>query len=528
LWLQGQGGAEAFSALAVFFEGGEMSADDIIVRVSGVDVSFPGVHALNGVDFSLRQGEIHALMGENGAGKSTLVKVLTGIYRKDKGRILLDGAEFEPRNPLEAQERGVNAVHQDIHLCNNLSVAENIFVGRQKTRFGRIDWKSIRSGAENALARLGLTLDVNRPLGCYSVAVRQMVAIARAVDIDSKVLILDEPTSSLDRVEVECLFSVMRSLRDEGVSIIFISHCLDQVYEICERATVLRNGRLIGEYELRDLSRADLISKMIGKGYSYLMECKRNGGNNSSNKQNSKVFAEAKGLGKRGVVEPFDLTLKKGEVVGFAGLLGSGRTEAATLFFGIEGADGGELLIGKKKQAFRQPHDAVRHLIAFCPEDCKQSGIIGSLSVRKNIILAMQAKQGIFKYIPFKRQAEIADAYIKILGIAATGREMPAGNLSGGNQQKVILARWLVTNPALLILDEPTRGIDAAAKARIMNLALKLCDEGMSIMFISSELEEVIRYSDRIVAMRGRKKIAEFPGGVDQAEILGAIGRRGG
>jgi simple sugar transport system ATP-binding protein len=352
------------------------------------------------------------------------------------------------------------------------------------------------------------------------VAIKQMIAIARAVDMRSRILILDEPTSSLDRPEVEQLFSTVRKLRDDGLSVIFISHFLDQVYELCNRVTVLRNGKLIGEYVLQELPRLELISKMVGKDFSSLKKREKN----AAGKEQNEILIEAKALGKKHVVEPFDLAVHKGETLGFAGLLGSGRTELANLLFGIEEADNGELLLKKHRKTFKKPRDAINALIAFCPEDRKKNGLIHDLSVRENIILAMQAKQGILKYLPLKKQAEIAAEYITKLGIVTPGADMPVKNLSGGNQQKVILARWLVTNPALLILDEPTRGIDVAAKAEIMNMAMQLCNEGMSLIFISSEIEEVVRCSDRVAIMRDRKKIAELGGAdLEEEKILKTI-----
>ncbi|GHV78291.1 sugar ABC transporter ATP-binding protein [Spirochaetia bacterium] len=493
---------------------------DIVLHMSGINMNFPGVKALDNVDFTLRRKEIHSIMGENGAGKSTLIKVLTGVNKKDGGTMLLEGADFNPGSPLEARQYGVNSVYQEINLCDNLSVAENIYAGRQKTRFGKISWKQITSSAEEALRRLNISIDVTKLLGSYPVAIKQMIAIARAVDMHSRILILDEPTSSLDRPEVEQLFSTIRKLRDDGLSVIFISHFLDQVYELCDRVTVLRNGRLIGEYVLQELPRLELISKMVGKDFSSLKKREKN----AAGKEQNEVLIEAKALGKKHVVEPFDLTVHKGETLGFAGLLGSGRTEVANLLFGIEEADNGELLLKKHRKIFKKPRDAINALIAFCPEDRKKNGLIHDLSVRENIILAMQAKQGIFKYLPLKKQAEIAAEYIRKLGIITPGADMPVKNLSGGNQQKVILARWLVTNPALLILDEPTRGIDVAAKAEIMNLAMRLCDEGMSLIFISSEIEEVIRCSDRVAIMRDRKKIAEITGeDLEEEKILKTI-----
>jgi simple sugar transport system ATP-binding protein len=460
-------------------------------------------------------------MGQNGAGKSTLIKILTGVYRKNSGTITLDGAPFEPSNPLEARRYGVNSVYQEINLCDNLTVAENIYAGRQKTRLGKIDWKSIDSGAVKALQRLNISIDVTKSLSAYSVAVKQMTAIARAVDMDSKVLILDEPTSSLDRPEVEQLFSTVRKLRDEGLSVIFITHFLDQVYELCDKVTVLRNGKLIGEYVLSELPKVDLVSKMVGMDFSTLQRKDRGLGS----KEGNEVLVEAKDLGKRRAVQPFNMVLRKGEILGLAGLLGSGRTESANLLFGIDEADSGELLLKKGKVQFKKPRDAISKFIAFCPEDRKQNGIVNDLTVRENMILAMQAKQGIFKIMPLKKQQELAEELIKSLSIGNRYiMEIPVGNLSGGNQQKVILARWLITHPEILILDEPTRGIDVLAKAEIMNLAMELCSEGMSLLFISSELEEVVRCSDRITVMRDRKKITELSGeDLSEEKILKAI-----
>ena len=472
--------------------------NNIVLKMTGIDMFFPGVHALEGVDFTLRKKEIHSIMGENGAGKSTLIKVLTGAYKKNNGSILLDGVEFNPSGPLEARHHGVNSVYQEINLCDNLTVAENIYAGRQKTRLGKINWKAIKSGAKDALARLNIDVDVNNLLGDYTVGIKQMVAIARAVDMNSKVLILDEPTSSLDRPEVEQLFDTVRKLRDDGLSVIFISHFLEQVYELCDRVTVLRNGKLIGEYELKNLPRYELVSKMIGKDFSILKNREKKG----VSKETSDVFIEAKKLGKRRAVEPFDLLIRKGEILGLAGLLGSGRTEVVNLFFGIYEADTGEMLLKNKKKSFKKPSDAINQLIGFCPEDRKRNGVIYDLSVEDNIILAMQAKDGIFKLMSKKKKAEIVEEYIKKLGIVTTGSDMVAGTLSGGNQQKVILARWLVTNPNLLILDEPTRGVDVGAKIEIFKIINEMVALKNAVVIISSEMAEVIGMCDRAVIIR--------------------------
>jgi simple sugar transport system ATP-binding protein len=389
-----------------------------------------------------------------------------------------------------------------------------------KTRAGKIDWKYIRTGTEEALRRLNINIDVTRLLGSYPVAIKQMIAIARAVNMNSTVLILDEPTSSLDRPEVEQLFTTVRKLRDEGLSVIFISHFLDQVYELCDRVTVLRNGKLIGEYVLKDLPKLELISHMVGKDFSSLEKRDKT----RRDKSGGEVLLEAKNFGKRRMVAPFNLVIRRGETLGLAGLLGSGRTEAASLLFGIDQADCGELVIRNKNHSFKRPGDAIKEFIAFCPEDRKKYGVIPELSVRENIILGIQAKNGIAQFISRQKQEEIAGRYMDLLNIVTPSSETPVGSLSGGNQQKVILARWLVTKPELLIMDEPTRGIDVHAKAEIMNLAMRLCDEGMSLVFISSELEEVIRCSDRIAVMRDRKKIAEVSGAdMSEEKILKTI-----
>jgi galactofuranose transport system ATP-binding protein len=498
-----------------------MENNDDIVEMRDIDMFFPGVRALEGVNFSLKRGEIHSLMGENGAGKSTLIKILTGVYKRSGGTIMYNGAEFSPSTPLAAQNAGINTVYQEVNLCDNLSVAENIYAGRQIKKFGIIDWRSIQQHAAEALAKLNIHIDVTRLLGTYSVAMKQMVAIARAVDMSSKVLILDEPTSSLDKNEVEQLFTTMRQLKAQGMAIIFISHFLDQIYAVCDRVTVLRNGNLIGEYNVSELSKIELVSKMVGKEMCDLNETARASDTSSASHE---IVIEAKNVGKKHFVNPFSLLLKRGEITGFAGLLGSGRTETADLLFGVDEADEGELFMNGKKLTLRSPRDAIHAGIAFCPEDRKKDGLFYDLSVRENIIMAIQAKLGIFHYIPMKRQIETAKVYIDMLGIATPSTEQAVKNLSGGNQQKVILARWLVTEPEVLILDEPTRGIDVKAKAEIMNLTMKLCHKGLSIVFISSEMEEVLRCSDRIVVMRDRSKIVELEGAEkDEARIMEKI-----
>lgn len=493
--------------------GGEQTSMDkmTLLKAQGICKVFPGVKALTNVDFDLKAGEIHCLMGENGAGKSTLIKVLTGVEILDGGHIFLGDNPIKPSSPHQAQQLGISTVYQEVNLCPNLSVAENIFIGREPLHFGRINWKEIHSRSEVLLAKMGLHIDVTQPLERYSVAIQQMVAIARALDISAKVLILDEPTSSLDAKEVGQLFDLIRKLKEEGMGIIFITHFIEQVYAVSDRITILRNGELVGSYKTTELPRVQLIAKMIGKAFDELENtCKKTEGN--VRQDSSLAFLKAHGLGHKGSINPFDLYVNKGEVLGLVGLLGSGRTEVARTIFGIDKADCGKIEINGKIAKINTPVDAIQHGLAYCSENRKTEGIIDNLTVRENIILALQAKKGWMKYITKKKQEEIADRYIKLLNIKTSGPAQLIKNLSGGNQQKVILARWLLTEPTLLILDEPTRGIDIGAKVEIQKLILSLATDGMSVIFISSELDESVRCSNRMVVLRDRVKIAEISG----------------
>jgi galactofuranose transport system ATP-binding protein len=497
--------------------------DTAIVVMEGIDKSFPGVHALQAVDFSLSPGEIHAVVGENGAGKSTLIKILTGVERPDAGTISLDGAQVTIRSPLEAQALGISTVYQEVNLCPNLTVAENLLIGRQPRRWGRVDWKAINRRAREVLRGLDIDIDVTRPLGSYSVAIQQMAAIARALVISSaKVLVLDEPTSSLTVHETAQLFRVMRKLRGEGMAILFITHFLDQVYEVSDRVTVLRNGALVGTYQTAAVPKVELIRLMLGRTLTTLDEIVRHKMESSQN-ISPDALVEAVGLGLAGSIEPFDLVLHAGEVVGLAGLLGSGRTEIAQLLFGIDRPTEGTLTMDGVPVRTFSPSGSIERGVALCPEDRKAEGIVGDLTVRENIVLAVQARRGWLRHLSSGQQAAIAERYIKLLSIATPSAEQPVKNLSGGNQQKVILARWLATEPRLLILDEPTRGIDVGTKADIQKLVLSLAEQGMSCVFISSELDEVLRTSHRIVVLRERVKGDEFTGEVDEKEIMQAI-----
>jgi monosaccharide-transporting ATPase len=481
-----------------------------VLEMAGIRKVFPGVVALDGVDFRLFPGEVHALMGENGAGKSTLIKVLTGVYEIDGGDIKLGGEVVRITGPLAAQKAGISTVYQEVNLCTNLTVAENIFIGREPRTFGKIRWGQMRRRAAELIKRLDLDLDVSAPLSTYSLAIQQMVAIARAVDIEARVLILDEPTSSLDTSEVEQLFRVMRRLKAEGVAILFVSHFLDQIYEISDRLTVLRNGQLIGEYQTAELPQVQLVEKMIGKALDTLEGLEDKAQRSRTKSANAQPILQAKGVGRTGAIAPFDLTIHEGEVVGLAGLLGSGRTELARLLFGADKPDQGEFSVDGKPVTLRDPQVAMKWGIAFSSENRRTEGIIGDLSVRENIILALQASRGWTRPIPRRKQDEIVDKYIKALQIRPADPERPVRNLSGGNQQKVLLARWLITEPRLLIIDEPTRGIDVGAKAEIQKLVAELSDGGMAVLFVSAELEEVLRLSHKIAVLRDRRLVEEL------------------
>ncbi|SHJ19576.1 sugar ABC transporter ATP-binding protein [Thermoclostridium caenicola] len=486
--------------------------NDVVLSMRNISKSFPGVRALQNVDFTLRKGEIHALMGENGAGKSTLIKVLTGVHPKDSGQVFLniDGSlrEIHVKSPYEAQNLGISTVYQEITLCPNLTVAENMFIGRGS--YHTVNWRQMKKRAAEILEKLKIPARATQQLDTCSIAVQQMVAIARAVDMDCKVLILDEPTSSLDEQEVARLFSLMRDLKARGVGIIFITHFLEQVYEICDRITVLRNGELVGEYEVKDLPRVQLISKMMGKDLEDVSALKKS--QLMAEETNEPPVYEAVGLSSINCSNAFDFKIRKGEVNGFTGLLGSGRSESVRAIFAADRITGGKIRINGKDVKIKKPKDAMKHGIGYLPEDRKRDGIVEDLSVRENIILALQVMKGFFR--PFSRaEAEaFADKYIKLLGIKTASMDTPIKSLSGGNQQKAILARWLLTNPQYLILDEPTRGIDVGTKVEIQKLVLKLAEEGVSITFISSEIEEMLRTCSRLIVMRDRKIVGELTG----------------
>jgi simple sugar transport system ATP-binding protein len=483
--------------------------------------TFPGVRALHEVDFTLRKGEIHALMGENGAGKSTLIKVLTGVYAKDSGQINIEGSDkpIAIKSPQEAQNLGIGTVYQEIALCPNLTVAENMFIGRGK--YSLVSWKTMKKRSGEILERLRIPASPTQQLSNCSIAVQQMVAIARAVDMDCKVLVLDEPTSSLDEQEVEKLFVLMRDLKSRGVGIIFVTHFLDQIYEVCDMVTVLRNGELIGQYEIKGLPRIELVSKMMGKELDEISDVH---GSAQKTLESGTPLVEVKGLTSLSGIKPFDFYTMPGEVTGFAGLLGSGRSECVRAIFGADKVTRGDKYFNGKRINIKKPKDAMKTGMGYLPEDRKQDGIVADLSVKENITLAMQVMNGFFKPISKKQASEYTDEYIRMLNIKTASHDIPVGSLSGGNQQKVILARWLLTHPQYLILDEPTRGIDVGTKVEIQKLVLKLAEDGVSVTFISSEIEEMLRTCSRLVVMRDRHVVGELGSdGMTQDNIMRTI-----
>jgi len=494
-----------------------LGSGEPVLHARGISKFFPGTIALDDVELRLMPGEVHALLGENGAGKSTLIKCLTGAYRRDAGVMLLDGAEVDPASTADSQRLGIGTVYQEVNLLPNLTVAENLFLGRQPTRGGFIARRRMNAQARAVLEGYGLDIDPAEPLSAYSVAIQQVVAIARAVEMSGKVLILDEPTASLDRDEVQLLFDVVRQVKTRGLAVVFITHFLDQVFEISDRATVLRNGRVVGDCLLGDVTQRDVVTMMLGRQLEARVATRDAG-------KAGQTLVEIAELGKRGMIAPFSLSIREGEVVGLAGLLGSGRTETANLIFGAVHADQGRVMLRGQEITIKNPRDAVAHRFALCPEDRKIEGIVGDLSVRDNIILALQARQGWMRPIPRAKVEEIAQSYVRALDIRLASLDMPIRLLSGGNQQKALLARWLATNPDFLILDEPTRGIDVGAHAEIIALIEQLRADGMALLVASSELEELVAYSTRVVVLRDREQVRELSGDeITPANIINAI-----
>jgi monosaccharide-transporting ATPase len=501
-----------------------------VLSLRGITRRFPGVLALDGVDFDARAGECHALMGENGAGKSTLLKIVTGALRPDAGSMSLGGTAYEPRSPPDAQRRGVAAVYQEVGLVPGLSVAENLFLARFPR--GRVPWlidrRAVRRRARDLLAQFGQGIDPDSPVAAHPIAVQQMVAIARAMDMDARILVLDEPTSSLGPRETESLFALIGRLKGRGLAVLFVTHFLDQVYRVADRITVLRNGRKVGTFVASELPRIRLVAHMLGR------EAESGAGGPPAG-ADAPVAAKAqeaaerprlrvRGLARRGVVQRLDLTLGRGEVLGLAGLLGSGRTEAARLIFAADRPDAGRVEVDGRAVRIRSPRAAVSRGLAFCPEDRKADALFLSMSVQDNITMVVQRTLSRVGLIRRREHRRVADAFIRRLGIGTPDADRPVGTLSGGNQQKVVLARWLAMNPSVLILDEPTRGVDVGAKAEIERLIAELAGRGVGVLFISSELEEVVRVSDRVLVLRDRRIVGELAGGqVTESAVMSAI-----
>jgi simple sugar transport system ATP-binding protein len=481
-----------------------------VLQARGLGKRFAGVAALEGVDLTLRAGEVHALMGQNGAGKSTLIRLLTGALRPDSGEMWVSGQAASPSSPADAQRLGISTVYQEVNLCPNLSVAENIVGPRYPRRrwTGAIDWNAVNAQARDVLAGLHLDIDPKRPLSDFPVAMQQMVAIARAVSVSAKVLILDEPTSSLDESEVQELFVAMRRLRAQGMAILFVTHFLDQMYAVSDRITVLRNGRRVGEYAATTLPHGPLVAAMVGREVPV-------GGRDDAVRpaavEKGATVLEAHALERRGQIAPTDLNLRAGEVLGLGGLLGSGRTELVRLIFGLDRADAGKLRIRQCDVILKDPAGAVAQGLALCPEERKTEGIVADLSVRENIALALQAKLGLRRFLRRGEQEELARRYVELLGIKTAGIEIPVGLLSGGNQQKVVIAKWLGTDPDILILDEPTAGVDIGTKSEILDMIRELASAGKAVIVISSEYPELLAVSDRVLVLKDGSIIRDIP-----------------
>ncbi len=495
---------------------------EVLLEIKGLEKTFPGVRALKGVQLTVNKGEVHALMGENGAGKSTLIKVLTGIYQKNGGTIRFDGEEINARTTMEANEKGISTIYQELNLVLFQTVYENLFLGREpRDRFGRVDRKKMTAEADRILKDLGIEIDVTQPLSRYSTAVQQMVAIARAVSINAKLVIMDEPTSSLDTQEVQVLFRIIRQLKGRGISVIFISHKLDEIFEICDRLTVFKDGEYVGDYDIKDLNQFKLISLMVGKD-TVALERRKQGYEFAE----AETIVSMKNIRQGMRLNGLGIEIRQGEVVGLAGLLGSGRTELAQVLFGMTMPDEGEVFWWGQPAGIRSVSDAIKKGMGFCTEDRKVEGIVPHLSVKENMTIALLPKLNRFGFVKVKEQDEIVKKYIDRLKIKTPSPEQAICNLSGGNQQKVLLARWMCMNPKLIILDEPTRGIDVGAKAEIEELIQELSKSGISILMISSEIAELERNCDRIIVMREGKVRGELiDQDIHQDKIMEAIAK---
>jgi ribose transport system ATP-binding protein len=496
-----------------------------LLQMRGITKIFSGVKALDKVDLTLERGEVHSLVGENGAGKSTLIKAMTGAYNRDGGEMRFEGKSVNFRSPEEAQQSGVVAVYQEVNLLMFRTVAENIFLGREPRKFGFIDWARMNRETGELLQSLGLNINPKAELGTLNIALRQMVAIARGVSLGAKVLVLDEPTSSLTEKEVGILYDVIRRLKAQGTAIVYISHRFDELYAVCDRVTVLRDGKLVGTRSLAGLERIDLVCMMLGKQRE---ELERKGatafGEYRQAPAESVPLLKTENLNRGRRLKNVSLDARHGEILGMAGLLGSGRTDVARAVFGADRTESGKVLLNGKEINLNSPNDAIRAGIAFLSEDRKAEGIVPEWSVRENLTLAALPQLTRFGIVSRAKQTEIVNKFMKRLGIKASSSEQKIRELSGGNQQKVLLARWLCNNPKFLLMDEPTRGIDLGAKAEIQKLISELANEGLGVLMISSELEELVESSNRVVVMRDGELVAEIPHSrISQDAIINAM-----
>ena len=497
--------------------------DGLLLSMRGVDKRFAGIPALAEATLELLPGEVHALIGQNGAGKSTLIKVLTGYHRKDGGEVHFLGQPFEVGSPYQAQKAGISTIYQEINLVPLRSVTENICLGREQRRFGLLDWTAMHAEAQRLLGRFNVRIDVRRPLMDFSTATQQMVAIARAIGFSARLVIMDEPTSSLDEEEVAVLFGVIRQLKADGVSVVFVSHKLDELYEVCDRVTIMRDGRTVKTAKMAEIGKLQLVSQMLGREVSTAIG-QATAFAAGSGTDVREVALTARSLAARRAVEDVSFDLRRGEIAGFAGLLGAGRTETARLVFGVDRSQGGEMQLDGRSYAPRNPRDAIAAGLGFVTEDRKLEGIVPELSVAENMTLSLLPRISRNGIVSEQRQREIVERYIRELGIKCLGPSQKIRELSGGNQQKVLLARWLAMNSRILILDEPTRGIDVGAKAEIQRLVRGLADEGIAILMISSELEEVAEGADRVVILREGRTVAELSGAdITEERIVAAM-----
>lgn len=496
-----------------------------LLTMTDIDKAFSGVPALRGANLDIGEGEVHALIGQNGAGKSTLIKILTGVYRRDRGEIRFAGSNSSIASPREAQHSGIATIYQELNLVPLRSVTENVVMGYEPKRFGGlVDWRTAHRKTRDILARFGIDIDVKAPLGSYSTAIQQLVAIARAVSLEARLVIMDEPTSSLDDREVEVLFGVVRELKNSGVSVLYVSHFLDELFRICDRVTTMRDGQTVSVRTISDCGKLDLIADMLGRNVEEIEAAGMTDFGGTSNSTPGEILLEADAIATDRRLSKFDLEVRRGEIVGLGGLLGSGRTEAARAVFGVDPLTAGELRLKGKPWHAAGPADAIRERIGMLSEDRKSEGIVPDMSVRENLTLALLPKLAKGGRIQRGTERQLVEDFIKALGIKTADMDQPIRELSGGNQQKVLLARWLATEPDLLILDEPTRGVDVGAKLEIQAIIRDYVEKGFGVILISSEFEELVEGADRIIVLQDGYSVATLQNpGITEDALVRAI-----